>query len=123
IPGNANMLLDKYVVTAGRFRQFVERTNGNIRGWMQANAAQNPDWNASWNTMLPSNVAEANWLLGPTGNGTLRRGCDLGASRGRTYWMSDAENKALGETGKHPFGKDVLDQKALNCVDFTMMAA
>ena len=123
IPGNATTVLDKYVVTAGRFRQFVERTNGNIKGWMEANAANNPAWNAAWNALLPSDVAGANFLLGPTGNGDMRRGCDLSASRGRTYWMSDAENQALGESGKHPFSKDILDQKALNCVDFTMIAA
>jgi formylglycine-generating enzyme required for sulfatase activity len=123
IPGNATMVLDKYVVTAGRFRQFVERTNGDIKSWMEKNAANNPEWKAAWNDVLPSNVGEVNFLLGPEGNGTMRRGCDLGDSRGRTYWMTDAENQALGETGTHPFTKDVLDQKALNCVDYTMMAA
>ncbi len=121
IPGTTTML-DKYKITAGRFRQFVERTNGNIRGFMET-VKNDPDWKPAWNARLPQNIAEVNFLLGPTGNGTLRRGCDLGASRGRTYWMSDAENKALGETGTHPFSKDVLDQKMLNCVDWTMLQA
>ena len=122
VPGNATMLLDKYVVTAGRFRQFVERTNGNLRGFTESLGNANPDWNASWNAQLPTNVAETNFFLGPTGHGP-RSGCDLSASKARTYWMSDAENAALGETGKHPFSKDVLDQKALNCVEFYMLQA
>lgn len=121
IPGT-NTQLDKYKITAGRFRQFVERTNGDIRGFMQK-VTGNASWKAAWNAQLPTNVAEANYLLGPTGNGTSRRGCDLGASRARTYWMSDAENKALGESGTHPFSKDVLDQKMLNCVDWYMLQA
>jgi formylglycine-generating enzyme required for sulfatase activity len=122
VPGMTTKL-DKYVVTAGRFRQFVERTNGNIRGFAQSLGAKHPDWKPEWTAELPASLAETNYLLGPTGNGTSRRGCDLGASRARTYWMSDAENKALGETGTHPFSKDVLDQKALNCVDWYMVQA
>jgi formylglycine-generating enzyme required for sulfatase activity len=124
IPGMPNgPKLDKYVVTAGRFRQFVERTNGNLRGFAEGLGATHPVWKQAWTTQLPRTVAETNFLLGPTGNGTARRGCDLGASRARTYWMSDAENKALGETGTHPFSKDILDQKALNCVDWYMVQA
>ncbi len=122
VPGVNGVQLDKYKITAGRFRQFVERTNGNLRGFMET-VTNNPSWKPAWNARLPSNVAEVNFLLGPSGNGTLRRGCDLGASRARTYWMSDAENQALGESGTHPFSKDVLDQKALNCVDWTMLQA
>ncbi len=114
--------LDKYVVTAGRMRQLIERTSGNLRVF--AEGLQNhPYWNAGWNEMLPSSVAEANFLLGPQGHGNTRRGCDLGDSRARTYWMTDAENQALGEPGVHAFSKDVLDQKALNCVEFYMLQA
>ena len=85
---NATML-DKYKVTAGRMRQFVERTSGNLRAFAET-LQGNPSWKAEWNEMLPTSVAEANFLLGQQGHGTTRRGCDLGASRARTYWMSDA---------------------------------
>jgi hypothetical protein len=115
-------LLDKYLVTAGRMRQFIERMNGNLRAFGES-LKNNPNWNPAWNAMLPASVAEANYLLGPTGHGNLRRGCDLGASRGRTYWMSAEENKALGEPGTHPFSKEVLDEKVLNCVEFFMLQA
>jgi hypothetical protein len=114
--------LDKYVVTAGRMRQFIERHKGNLRAFGQT-LKDNPNWKPEWNAMLPTSVSEANYLLGPTGHGVARRGCDLGAARGRTYWMSDAENKSLGEPGVHPFSKDILDQKALNCVEFFMLQA
>ena len=36
--------------------------------------------------------------------------------------MSNDENDALGD-GHHSFTKDVLDQKALNCVEFALMQA
>src|SRR5262249_19046005 len=44
-------------------------------------------------------------------------GCDLSAlSMGRTYWMTDAQNQALGETGKMPAdGQAVFDAKVMNC--------
>jgi hypothetical protein len=115
-------MLDKYVITAGRMRQFIERTSGNLRGFAEG-LQGNPDWKQDWNAMLPTSVAEANFLLGPQGHGNARRGCDLGDSRARTYWMSDAENQALGEPRGHSFSKDILDQKALNCVEFYMLQA
>src|SRR5205085_11088129 len=115
-------LLDKYKVTAGRFRQFMERTKGDVQSFV-AGLGNNPDWDQSWNTMVSANMEDANYLLGPNGNGTMRAGCNLESDRGRTYWMSDAENAALGESGTHPFSKDVLDQKILNCVDFYMLQA
>ena len=115
-------LLDKYVITAGRMRQFIERTNGNLRGFVEG-LQGNPDWKPEWSAMLPTSVSEANFHLGPKGHGTARRGCDLGDSRARTYWMSDAENQALGEPRGHSFSKDILDPKALNCVDFYMLQA
>lgn len=118
-PGAA--LLDKYVVTAGRMRQFIERHEGNLRGFAESLGSDNPDWNPAWNAKLPSNLGEANYLLGPAGQGT-RAGCDLREANGRTYWMSDQENADLGD-GTHPFDKDTLDQKALNCVDFFMLQA
>ncbi len=115
-------ILDKYKITAGRFRQFVERTNGNLRAFAEGLKDENPEWKSEWNDKLPSSVEEANFLLGPTGSGS-RSGCDLGDSKGRTYWMSDEENAALGETGGHLFSKEELDQKALNCVEFPMLQA
>ncbi len=116
-------LLDKYVITAGRMRQFIERHDGNLRAFgEQLTEEKNPNWQASWSSMLPASLVEANRLLGPSGHGQ-KRGCDLNDSRGRTYWMSAEENQALGERSTHPFDKDTLDQKALNCVEFYMLQA
>lgn len=114
-------LLDKYVITAGRMRQFIERTKGNVRGFVETQG-NNKSWNSAWNDLVPQNMGEANFVLGPQGHGTARRGCDLNDSRGRTYWMSNEENDALGD-GHHSFNKDILDQKALNCVEFALMQA
>jgi hypothetical protein len=121
VDGRNGTRLDKYVITAGRMRKFVERTNGNVRAFAEG-LQGNDHWKQEWNDMLPASVEEANFVLGPTGHGTMRRGCDLEGSRGRTYWMSDAENDALSD-GHHAFTKDILDQKALNCVEFFMLQA
>src|SRR5690606_7133898 len=115
-------LLDKYLITAGRMRQFVERMNGNLRAFGET-LKDNPNWKPEWTAMLPASIEEVNYLLRPTGHGTARRGCDLGESRGRTYWMSPEENRALGEPGTHPFSKEILDEKVLNCVEFFMLQA
>jgi hypothetical protein len=115
------VMLDKYVITAGRMRQFAERTKGNLRSFTET-LGGNPEWKPAWNDMMPTNMGEMNFLLGPQGHGASRAGCDLNEARGRTYWMTDAENDDLGD-GHHAFTKDILDQKALNCVEFFMMQA
>jgi hypothetical protein len=115
--------VDKYKVTAGRMRAMAERTGGNFRAFVASLPANHPFWDQSWNVNVPDTMARFNELLGPTGQGNARRGCDLGASRARTYWMSDAENAALGEPGGHLFSKDVLDEKMLNCVDWYVAQA
>lgn len=33
-PGNANLLISKYEITAGRMREFIRRTSGNVRGYI-----------------------------------------------------------------------------------------
>ncbi len=59
-PGKV-VYLDKYEVTAGRVRTFVERimqANGgvpNIKGWVDANPPAY--WNAEWNMWMPTNFS------------------------------------------------------------------
>jgi len=58
-PGKA-VSLDKYEITAGRIRAFIEDVtakNGgkpNLKAWVAANTP--PIWNASWNMFLPAQV-------------------------------------------------------------------
>ena len=40
LPGNPAVSLGKYEITAGRVREFVKQTGGNVRGWVDANRAK-----------------------------------------------------------------------------------
>ena len=105
--------IDKYLVTAGRMRAFVERYNGNLQQW----AAGSPKgWNDAWTASLPKNMADALYLLGPGG----KRGCNVVSQGGRTYWQPPIDGNAAEASD---FSKDVLDEKALNCVTWHMAQA
>jgi len=73
IAGAGSVNLDKYNITAGRFRQFVTYLtdpangwNGNMRAWLNANKPA--DWPAYWADMLPTMLDNGQ---GWVGNGTL----------------------------------------------------
>jgi formylglycine-generating enzyme required for sulfatase activity len=105
--------IDKYLVTAGRMRAFVERYDGNLKKW----ASTNPKgWDASLSPTLPENMDDVNILLGPS----QKRGCNVTQQGGRT-WFQGAVDGIAAE--KSDFSKDVLDEKALNCVPWNMAAA
>jgi hypothetical protein len=103
----------KYYVTAGRMRAFVERFDGNLQAW----AATKPkNWDASWTDQLPSSMDDALNALGPNN----KRGCNVPAEGGRTYWQQNANGDAEENSD---FSKDVLDEKALNCVPWHLAQA
>jgi len=128
IPGSP---IDKYNITAGRFRTFVERTNGNLRGWVQAHA---PDgWDASWNDKLPTMLDNGGTApdftglyqeMGPSVHGTAgpsNEGCFVDGYGARSYRLPDAINTRMGD--HQNYAQDVLDDKALNCVPAYLIAA
>jgi formylglycine-generating enzyme required for sulfatase activity len=129
-PGG-DVKLDKYVVTAGRFRQFVERTNGDMRGWIQGHTPS--WWDASWSSLLPTQLdsggtdpdfAGVYQELGPYVHGTAtggNEGCYVNGYGTRTFRLPDAVNAKLGDAQSYP--QDVLDEKMMNCVTVYMMAA
>jgi hypothetical protein len=127
--------LDKYVVTAGRMRAFVERTGGNIRGWMQAHR---PEWfREDWDKYLPTTLDDPEdgntgfdgvyQQLGPfrfvsTGaEQPANRGCDVEGPGARTYWVPEAINDRWED--RQRYSKDDLDEKALVCVTQYMIGA
>lgn len=112
-PGGA-ITMDKYHVTAGRMRAFVERYQGDLQTW--ATTTNPPGWNPAWTDQLPKNMNDALFLLGPG----RKRGCDVVNQGGRTY-SQDAANGNPEE--KSDFSKDVLDEKVLNCVTWYMAQA
>lgn len=105
--------IDKYLVTAGRMRAFVERWGGDLKAWA---ATSPPGWDDAWTDALPGSAEEALWALGP-GN---KRGCSVQDDGGRTYWQPpvDGDDAEVSD-----FGKDVLDEKALNCVPWHLAQA
>jgi hypothetical protein len=105
--------MDKYLVTAGRMRAFVERWNGDLKKWAASNP---PGWNQALTPNLPENMDDVNILLGPNG----KRGCNIPQQGGRT-WSQPAVNGVAAD--KSDFSKDALDEKALNCVTWLMGAA
>ncbi len=103
-------------------RAFVERTNGNLRGAMDGV----PGWPAAWSRFLPQNEDEVNWRLGgwevyeeaPRIQGQrMVDGCYIAGGGARTWWRP----AAYGDPTR--FTTEQLDEKALNCVSFYMVAA
>ncbi len=132
VPTANNVQLDKYVVTAGRMRAFVERTGGNIRGWIQGNRPS--WWSASWDQYLPTQLeggaqyASVNEQLGAGNYGKVEdanRGCWVGTGKdqigARTYWLPQSANDDTNST--QLYSKEDLDPRALNCVTAYMLAA
>ena len=128
--------LDKYNVTAGRFRQFVERTNGNLRAWAMGQNA--PGWDHAWDTFLPTMLDNGGTTpddstpftgvyqeLGPyvhvPGATGANEGCDIKGNGARTFRLPDAVNTRIGD--KQFYTQEIYDAKPLNCVPAYMMAA
>jgi hypothetical protein len=113
--------MDKYDITAGRMRAFIERFKGNIRQF-GASLAGDPRWDQTWTPSLPSTMDEANIEMGPYGADAdhNRQGCWLKGEGSRIYWQPDDVNIAYGDEIPQKYGKDILDTKALNCTTFWM---
>ena len=105
--------LDRFLVTAGRMRAFIERTSGNVRGFVHTLPANKwqPDWDEA---LVPSTIDEANQQLGSFFD---KKSCHPGDHTGHTYATPPTPDDASD------FSKDELDAKALNCVTWQLVAA
>jgi formylglycine-generating enzyme required for sulfatase activity len=105
--------IDKYLVTAGRMRAFIERFQGNIKGFVDSLPQER--WNPEWNDpeAIPTDMASANAMLGPA----KKKACNQGSSTGHTYWTPKTDDDYSD------FDQDVLDEKALNCVPWALLQA
>jgi hypothetical protein len=101
--------MDKYLVTAGRMRAFLERWNGNIKAWAATDPAATPDLVRE----LPGSMATALEAVGPAD----KKSCKVGEHGARTYWQPPVDGDMSD------FSKDVLDEKALNCVTWELAQA
>ncbi len=131
VPAPTPFELDKYSITAGRMRQFVERTGGNIRAWVTAYPP--PGWNPAWNASVPVRMGNAGDTasfdtvvseLGPTLHGAVagaNMGCYVDGIGARSFWLPKAVNEAMGD--HQYYTQAELDAKMLNCVTFWMLKA
>lgn len=105
--------IGKYMVTAGRMRAFIEAFGGDIAGFVSSLPADR--WNPEWNVdgVLPIDRASADVALGPAG----KKACEQGAFTGHTYWTPETP------ADFSDFSRDVLDEKALNCVPWELLQA
>ena len=131
--------LDVYEVTVGRFRAWVEATNGNLRATAPAEGGgahpkiQGSGWRTEWNEYLPSTRAEVDKMLGPEeGNAEGFMACQYGTNLddgGALTWWTDAlDKKVKAKNASSPDilaenTKDALDKKPLNCVPWHVLFA
>lgn len=126
---------DKYQITAGRMRAFVERVGGNVVGWLRgarpslppATQATVPNW---MDTLLPAGFDGTYGVWNQLGSSVYLtnrpsslQGCFINGYGTHTYWMSQGVQSSYFGDGVHGYPQDVLDTKALNCVTEPMLAA
>ncbi|MEA2749912.1 MAG: hypothetical protein QOI41_4055 [Myxococcales bacterium] len=142
-PGAAYKL-DKYNITAGRMRVFIEKTKGDVRGFIQANR---PSWfEPAWDAWVPNKMDDGTAVtgtshlfdpgkgqdgvyqqLGPIHYGAAEMGGNEGCltkevGNARTYRLPDDVNTNLfADVQQYP--QDILDQKSQQCITFFMVAA
>lgn len=127
--GTKRVALDKYNITAGRMRKFIETTNGDVRSYIAS--APPTGWDPAWTQFLPAgfegpfNVWDQ---LGPAplyeqiSTGSRTMGCYLSGGGARTYWVPSAISEMYGDIPQ-AYAQDVLDEKSLNCTPGILFAA
>ncbi len=142
-PGAAYKL-DKYNITAGRMRVFIEKTKGDVRSYVQANR---PAWfEPAWDAWIPNKMDDGTKVtgtshlfdpgtgqdgvyqqLGPIHYGAAEAGGNEGCltkevGNARTYRLPDDVNTTdFADVQQYP--QDILDTKSQQCVTFFMVAA
>jgi formylglycine-generating enzyme required for sulfatase activity len=124
-------LLDAYEVTAGRFRAWVEATNGNLRGSApKAGAGAHPKvansgWRNEWNTLLPTSRSDVDSMLGPEG---CQEGGNIEDFGTLTWWTKSVDSKVRSVNSGNPAvlaenTKTALDGKPVNCIPWHVLMA
>jgi hypothetical protein len=128
-----NMGMDKFIVTAGRMRTFLERVNYDVKSFVKSLPPDAPNWNHNWDEKVPGNLSEAFDALGPGDSGPTpvhpRAGCALAFQGMRTYYWSGKavcggdKSCEAGPEFAYGFPQYVYDLKELNCVEGYLGAA
>jgi hypothetical protein len=134
LPLNATTRIDKYSITAGRIREFVRRTGGNVRAYIEANP--NPTIPVSQYAVLPTGLGGQYGIREHLGQTTFYsdrpcpgcgQGCWLGSiAQGgyghNSYYWDDATQASYGAIPRS-FSQEQLDVKTMNCITEPMLAA
>jgi hypothetical protein len=150
IPGQTAWRLDKYEVTSGRIRQFLESLDYNVQKWALAQfdatfnpltpagkmlAAQLPINQAGVTTNALKLLPQSNTTTQPlnavivTGALVLHttgvQGCytAAGADGAATYWWDEPTIHAQASSPARPFTQDYYDIKPMNCIPYYLAAA
>lgn len=128
-----NFAVDKYLVTAGRMRQFLERVGGDVRGYMRGStrwSEYNDKWGNALTDHLPTNLAEAEAMVA--------RGQKQDwewETQSHKNGPSDPDYRAYEISGfgcydahtyhqaGDPYTRAYSDEKVLNCVHAFMLDA
>lgn len=127
-------MLDRYEITTGRFRAWVEATDGNLHAAAPVEGAgahplvAKSGWRSEWNRFLPASRAEVDAMLGPE---MCQMGSNLDDWGALTWWTESLDAKVKSAHGENPDAADVLaenskealDHKPLNCVPWEVMFA
>jgi hypothetical protein len=125
--------LDKFNITAGRFRAFVNSLPASdMRTWLTAHKPA--DWPANWTAMLPTKLdnltanpdftgiyQELGPNVHPPASVGANEGCFIDNFGARTYRLPDATNSGMSDP--QYFTQAQLDDRSLNCVTAPMLAA
>jgi hypothetical protein len=145
VPGKP-VLMDKYQVTAGRMRVFLDAVRGNVRQFVKQHRPQG--WDPVWDDYVPNGwdadptiandpdyvktPASSVWhqlggtaltyKLGRDGQ-PFRYGCDIKGNGTHTYRMPDDVQVDVLKDIPHKYSQEILDAKAMNCVTSIMLMA
>lgn len=108
--------MDRYLITAGRVRTFLESVGYDARGWVNANK---PTWwkgngVTTWEAMLPSNKQEFLHFMTDGGSGCFV-GPKAGENGAPAYWAPAEELASTVQGAPRVLTKDQLDTKVMNC--------
>lgn len=131
--------LDTFLVTAGRFRQWVNSVNGNLASSAPpAGAGANPHvpgsgWRSEWNRFLPSSSADVDRMFGPEFDVesevlACQYGTDIDDLGALTWWTKDLDRdvKDRNQDNSDVLAENTqtaLDRKPINCVPWHVLFA
>lgn len=129
--------LDTFLVTAGRFRAWVDDVNGDLRSaHPPAGAGAHPKipnsgWRPEWNRFLPTSRSEVNRMFSREDDVDGNLACQFGTNiyeQGTLIWHTPQLEKEIKDSNtdeavRAENTKEALDRKPLNCIPWHVLFA